>query len=163
MVRYAVNGYTCKRSSRRTPAHRRRETQACTPGVSMHGGNRSDTGTRFRLFPRPPFIHPERPPETVYVATPPGWIGPGPSDDRLYLIDPIGKRRPYGINPGPYGTPHLDLPPWRGPIRRPVQPDAEGHFDHLPIGPPAFAQAHAFVTIGLVLDLCERHVGRPFP
>jgi hypothetical protein len=128
----------------------------------MHG-NRHDTGTRFSLFPRPPFIHPGRPPEVVSIATPAGMVGPGPSDDRLYLLDPIGKRHPYGISPGPYGTPHLDLPPWRGPIRRPVLPDAEGHFDHLPVGTPEFAKAHVFGTIGFVLDVWERYFGRPIP
>jgi hypothetical protein len=128
----------------------------------MHG-NRHDTGTRFRLFPRPPFVHPGRPPEVVSITTPPGMVGPGPSDNRLYLIDPIGKRRPYGINPGPYGTPHLDLPPWRGPIRRPVLPDAEGHFDHLATGTPEFAKAHVFGTIAFVLDVWERYFGRLIP
>jgi hypothetical protein len=128
----------------------------------MHG-NRHDTGTRFRLFPRPPFVHPGRPPEVVSIATPPGMVGPGPSDDRLYLIDPIGKRRPYGVNPGPYGTPFIELPPWRSAIRRPVLPDAEGHFDHLPIGTPEFAKAHVFGTIGFVLDVWERYFGRPIP
>jgi hypothetical protein len=90
-------------------------------------------------------------------------VGPGPSDDRLYLIDPIGKRRPYGVNPGPYGTPFIELPPWRSAIRPPVLPDAEGHFDHLPIGTPEFAKAHVFGTIGFVLDVWERYFGRPIP
>jgi hypothetical protein len=127
----------------------------------MRGENESGTGTRFRLFPRPPSIHPDRPPEIVCVASPPGSIGPGPSDHRLYLIDPIGKRRPYGINPGPYGTPHLELPPWRGPIRRPVQPDAEGHFDHIPVGTPEFAEAHVFGAVRFTLEVWERYFGRP--
>ena len=35
----------------------------------------------------------------------------------------------YGVNAGPLGTPKLDLPPFRGPIHRPVCPDDEGHFD----------------------------------
>jgi hypothetical protein len=128
----------------------------------MHG-NRHETGTRFRLFPRPPFIHPGRPPEVISIATPPGMVGPGPSDGRLYLIDPIGKRRPYGVNPGPYGTPFIELPPWRSAIHPPVLPDAEGHFDHLPIGTPEFAKAHVFGTISFVLDVWERYFGRPIP
>ena len=50
----------------------------------------------------------------------------------MRLIFPADKRYSYGINPGPLGTPHLDLPPFRGPIHRPVCPDDEGHFDRIP-------------------------------
>ncbi len=88
-------------------------------------------------------------------------MGPGLSDDRLFVIDPIGKRTPYGVNIGPYGTPYLDLPPWRGPIRPPAQPGPDGHFDHIPVGLPAFAQAHVFGTARFVLDIWERYLGRP--
>ncbi|HZT19677.1 MAG TPA: hypothetical protein VFA23_09755, partial [Dongiaceae bacterium] len=77
------------------------------------------------------------------------------------MIDPIGKRTPYGVNIGPYGTPYLDLPPWRGPIRPPAQPGPDGHFDHIPVGLPAFAQAHVFGTARFVLDIWERYLGRP--
>ena len=78
-------------------------------------------------------------------------MGPGLSDDRVYMIDPIGKRTPYGVNVGPYGTPYLDLPPWRGPIRPPAQPGADGHFDRIPADTPEFAQAHVFGTARFVL------------
>ena len=118
-------------------------------------------GTRFRLFPQAPLLHPGRPPQVITIAVPPGSIGPGPSDDRVYLIDPIGKYGPYGVSPGPYGTPHLDLPPWRGPIRRPVQPDANGHFDHIPVGTPEFERAHVFGAIRYVLGIWEGYFGRP--
>jgi hypothetical protein len=120
-------------------------------------------GTRFRLFPQPPFMHPGRPPQLVTIAMPPGSIGPGPSDDRLYLIDPIGKRAPYGIRLGRYGTPYLDLPPWRGPIRPPVQPDADGHFDQIPVGTPEFEGAHVFGSIRFALGIWERYFGRRIP
>src|SRR5882757_7630929 len=109
-------------------------------------GGRSG-GTRFRLYPRPPFVHPDWPAEIVTISSADGPIGPGPSDDRIYLINPIGKALPYGVNPGPLGTPHLDLPPWRGRIRPPVLPDAEGHFDYLTLGMPEFEEAHVFATI----------------
>ncbi len=126
----------------------------------MWGGDRGISGTRFKLFPRPPYAHPDWVPETVTISTPAGLIGPGPSDSRLYVIDPIGKRRPYGINPGPYGTPHLDLPPWRGRVLPPVRPAADGHFDHIPVGTPEFSEAHVFGTIRFVLDVWERYFGR---
>jgi len=126
----------------------------------MNTLSRTTTGTRFRLFPRPPYVHPGRPPELVTVSVPPGMIGAGPSDDRLYVIDPIAKRHPYGINRGPYGTPHLDLPPWRGPIYPPVPPDPDGHFDQIPVDAPEFASAHVFGSIHFVLGVWERYFGR---
>ena len=82
-------------------------------------------GVRFRLFPKPPYVHPEWPPETIAVSDPPGSIGPGPADERIHIVNPIGKRFAYGVNPGPLGTPQLDLPPWKGPASPPVCPDAE--------------------------------------
>jgi hypothetical protein len=118
-------------------------------------------GVRFRLYPKPPYVHPEWPPETISVSSPPGSIGPGPADDRMVLINPIDKRAPYGVNAGPLGTPHLDLPPFRGPIHRPVCPDDEGHFDSIPEGTPEFAEAHVFGTVRFVLDIWERYFGRP--
>ena len=118
-------------------------------------------GVRFRLFPKPPYVHPEWPPETISVSSPPGSIGPGPADDRMRLINPIDKRYPYGVNPGPLGTPRLDLPPFRGPIHRPVCPDDEGHFDSIPEGTPEFEDAHVFGTVRFVLDIWEHYFGRP--
>src|SRR5206468_10772640 len=85
-----------------------------------------DSFTRFRIYPQAPFLHPGRPPELVTISTPCGLVGPGPSDHRLYVANPVGKRAPYGIATGPYGTPHLTLPPWRGPILPPVQPAPTG-------------------------------------
>jgi hypothetical protein len=117
-------------------------------------------GVRFRLYPKPPYVHPEWPPETVCVSEPPGAIGPGPSDDRMHLVNPVGKRLPYGVNPGPLGTPFLHLPPWNGPVLRPVLPDADGHFDHLAEGTPEFAHAHVFGAVRFVLDVWERYFGR---
>ena len=118
-------------------------------------------GVRFRLFPKPPYVHPEWPPETISVSETPGSIGPGPSDSRMRLIVPIDKRFSYGVNPGPLGTPRLDLPPYRGPIHRPVCPDQEGHFDRIPEDTLEFAEAHVFGTVRFVLDIWERYFGRP--
>jgi hypothetical protein len=117
-------------------------------------------GVRFRLYPKPPYVHPKWPPEIVCVSEPPGAIGPGPSDSRMHLVNPVGKRFAYGVNPGPLGTPHLDFPPWKGPAFPPVFPDAEGHFDHLLPGTPEFAEAHVFGTVRFVLDIWERYFGR---
>jgi len=117
-------------------------------------------GVRFRLYSKPPYVHPDWPPETICVSDPPGAIGPGPSNDRIYLVNPIGKRFSYGLNPGPLGTPHFNTPPWKGPVLEPVRPSAEGHFDHIPEGTPEFAEAHVFGTVRFVLDIWERYFGR---
>ena len=119
-----------------------------------------DGGVRFRLYPKPPYVHPDWPPETVSVSDPPGAVGPGPSDERMLLVNPIGKRFAYGVNLGPLGTPHLVAPPWEGPVFPPVLPDGDGHFDHLPEGTPEFAEAHVFGTARFVLDVWERYFGR---
>jgi len=117
-------------------------------------------GVRFRLFPKPPYVHPEWPPETISVSEPPGSIGPGPADERIRLIFPVDKRYAYGVNLGPLGTPQLDLPPFRGPIHRPVCPDDKGNFDLIPVDTPEFAEAHVFGTVRFVLDIWERYFGR---
>ena len=122
--------------------------------------NCCEGGVKFRLYPKPPYAHPDWRPETICVSDSPGAIGPGPSDERMHLVNPVGKRFAYGVNPGPLGTPHLDLPPWRGQVFSPVRPDEDGHFDRIPEGTPEFAEAHVFGTVRFVLDIWERYFGR---
>jgi hypothetical protein len=119
------------------------------------------SGTRFRIYPQWPFLASAQAPETVWVSSPAGTLGPGPSDERMHVIEPLGKRAPYGAGFTAYGTPYLYLPPWRGPIRPPALPDADGHFDHLEVGSPEFEMAHAYGTVRFVLDVWERYFGRP--
>lgn len=123
----------------------------------------SGAGTRFRLFPQAPFVRPGEPPETVTIASPPGTVGPGPSDDRLFVIEPLGKPHPYGMAEGPYGTPYLSLPPWRGPIAPPATPSRDGHFDHIPVDAPEFRQAHLYAGIRFVLQVWENYLGGRIP
>jgi hypothetical protein len=78
----------------------------------------------------------------------------------MRLIFPVNKPYSYGVNPGPLGTPGLDLPPYRGPIHFPVCPNDEGHFDTIPVGTRAFAEAHVFGAVRFVLDVWERYFGR---
>jgi len=119
-----------------------------------------DPGTRFRLYPQPSFLTPGRAPETVVVSAPAGSVGPGPADDRMYAIYPLGKTRPYGLVPGWRGGPLLYLPPWDGMIRPPPQPDPDGHFDHLPTDTPEFELAHLYASVRFVLDVWEGYFGR---
>jgi hypothetical protein len=119
-------------------------------------------GTRFRLFPQHPSLSSTREPETIWLSSPPGTIGPGPSDARMYTILPLGKR-PYGDALGPYGTPYLYFPPWTGPVLPPALPDRDGHFDHLLPGTPQFDAAHLFGCVRFALDVWEKYFGRPIP
>jgi hypothetical protein len=117
-------------------------------------------GVKFRLYPKPPYAHPDWAPETVIVSGAPTAMGPGPSDDRMYVINPVNKRVAYGALIGPLGTPYTNLPPWTGPIHRPVRPDAGGHFDYLPEDAPEFVEAHVFGAVRFVLDIWEGFFGR---
>ena len=109
-------------------------------------------GTRFRLFPQIPVLAAYRTPETVWVSRPPGTIAPGPEDDRMYVIDAVGK-------PAPYEYPYL--PPYRGRTGPPAVPSARGHFDDFDVGSPAFRAAHLYGTVRRVLDIWESYAGRP--
>jgi hypothetical protein len=120
-------------------------------------------GTRFRLFPQPSFLAGREQPEIVQVSRLPGTIGPGPADDRMVVIDPIGKLYPYGIHRERGANLVLDLPPWRGPVGPPPEPDAAGHFDHLAVGTRAFELAHMYGTVRFVLDVWESYFGRTIP
>lgn len=109
------------------------------------------TGTRFRLYAQSPVLKDFLEPETVFVSSPAGSLGPGPSDGRMYTIQPFDKK--------PYGD--ADLPPYRGRTERPALPDARGHFDSLAIGEPGFEAAHMFGTVRRVLDVWEVYLGGP--
>jgi hypothetical protein len=120
-------------------------------------------GTRFSLFPQPPFLETFDEPETVWVSPPVGTVGPGPSDERMYVIDPIDKQFSYGVHPDRRGSTFLYLPPWQGPIRPPAEPGRAGHFDHLKPGTRAFEAAHLYGVVRRVLDIWEDYFKRPIP
>jgi hypothetical protein len=115
-------------------------------------------GTRFKLYPQAPFAGDE-PLETVWISSPAGTVGPGPRDDRLYTVYPIGKTHPYGIVVTPSADPE-SLPPWLGPVLPPPYPSAEGHFDHVETETPQFEAAHAFGCARFVIDIWEDYFGR---
>ncbi len=117
---------------------------------SLNGFHRA-RGTRFRLFAQSPVLAGFERPETVWVSSPAGTLGPGPSDARMYVVEPLAKK-PYGEN---------DLPPFRGPLRPPVDSGAGGHFDHLAPGDPGFTCAHMFGAVRRVLDVWETYLGGP--
>jgi hypothetical protein len=119
-------------------------------------------GTRFRLYPQASFASALVEPETVYISSPAGSVGPGPSDDRAYTVYPIGKTEPYGIGVDlRAGT--LLLPPWGGPIYPPAMPDPMGNFDTIELGTKQFEMAHLFGSVRFVLDVWEDYFGRRIP
>lgn len=117
----------------------------------------AEQGTRFRLYPQPRFLDEYAEPEVITVSSPPGSLGPGPQDDRMYTIFPIGKTDPYGFSAGGDGA---AAPPWRGPVRPMAEPDVNGHFDYLEPGTPQFETAHLFGTVRFVLDIWEDYFDR---
>jgi hypothetical protein len=117
-------------------------------------------GTRFRLFPQAPFLARFRHPETIRVSPPAGTVGPGPADERMYVIDPIGKPMAYGLAKDERGISTYLLPPWPGPVELPALPDADGHFDHIAIDSPEFEAAHLFGAVRRTLDIWEDYFGQ---
>jgi len=108
-------------------------------------------GTRVRLFGQSHYIEGFEEPEVVWLSPPAGSIGPGPADDRMYVVDPIDKETPYEF---PY------LPPYRGPAHPPVLPDAAGHFDYLDVNTRDFIAVHMYGGIRRTLDIWEGYFGR---
>jgi hypothetical protein len=108
-------------------------------------------GTRFLVFPQPPFIAGYEKPEVVWIGRSDGPILAGPSDNRMYVADPVEPKRPYGLP---------DLPPYQGLLRLPAEPGPDGHFDHILPGSPTFLSVHSYACSRRVLDICEGYVGR---
>ena len=122
-------------------------------------GMRFMAGTRFRLFPQSPFHTAFRQPETVWISPPAGTVSPGPSDGRMYVIDPIGKPVAYGVAEDRHGRTAYLLPPWLGPVHAPAQPNEDGHFDHIPVESREFEAAHLFGAVRRTLDVWEGYFG----
>lgn len=119
-------------------------------------------GTLFRLFPQMPTGEHSMPAEIIEVSSPAGSVGPGPSDERMYVIFPVDKPREYGMHEDENGYPYVYLPPWEGPLYEAAIPDEDGNFLHYDdINDPRFHAAHTYATIRFTLDVWERYYGRP--
>lgn len=110
-----------------------------------------NAGTRVRLFGQSHYIEGFEEPEVVWLSPPAGSVGPGPSDDRMYVADPIEKGEPYEF---PY------LPPYLGPMHPPVLPDPDGHFDYLDVGTRDFVATHMYGGVRRTLDIWEGYFNR---
>ncbi|OBZ16332.1 hypothetical protein A8L34_27015 [Bacillus sp. FJAT-27264] len=104
-----------------------------------------EKGTRFLVYPQFRGIQGFQKPEVIYLNAEPGSIQAGPEDDRQYVIDAVGKR-PYRNGEGP---------PYTGKRNPPLQPDAQGHFDHVQPGSREFSAAAMFATIRRTQDIWE--------
>ncbi len=110
-----------------------------------------DTGTRFRVYVQSPVLEGFAEPETIWVSSPAGTLGPGPEDPNMVAILPIEKK-PYGAK---------DLPPFMGRCAEPVWPDDRGHFDWIEPSDPGFKCTNMWGTVRRVLDVWEMYLGRP--
>ncbi len=119
-------------------------------------------GTKFHLFPQTPSGEGSLPAEIVELSPPAGSLGPGPSDDSMYVIFPMGKDLEYGMHKDDDGEDVAYLPPWDGPIHEPAEPDEDGHFLHYTdINDGCFHAAHVYAAIRFTLDVWEGYYGRP--
>lgn len=110
----------------------------------------AESGTRFRLFAQARYLSAFSQPETVFVSVPPALMQPGPADDRMFVVDAIGKK-PYGPSGG--------NPQWQGAVRPPVHPGQDGHYDQIPVGTREFSCATMYATVRRVLDIWEDYFG----
>ncbi len=121
-------------------------------------------GTLFRLFPQLPTDENSLPAEIIEVSPPAGSVGPGPSDEGMYVIFPMDKPREYGMHKDRNGDEYVFLPPWEGPLFDQAIPDEDGHFLHYDdVDDGRFHAAHVYASIRFTLDIWERYYGRPIP
>ena len=107
-------------------------------------------GTLVRLFPQSEGYDE---PVPVELSPPAGSVGRGPTDPTLRAVLPEDKDAPYD-------PPHY-LPPYRGPVVAPAEPNAFGHFDHISVESPQFLSQHLYGGVRRTLDCWERYLGRP--
>ncbi len=107
-------------------------------------------GTRFLIFPQPPYIPGYEKPEVVWIGPSAGPVLVGPSDKRMYVVSPAEEKIPY-LAP--------DIPPYPGLLRPPVEPGPDGHFDHIGPDSPQFLSTHSYACARRVLDICESYAG----
>jgi hypothetical protein len=109
-------------------------------------------GTRFWIFPQPPFIPGYEQPDRVWLSILPDEIGNGPSDVSMYVVDPLFEKQPYGLS---------RLPPFDGARRTPVGPGPDRHFDYLDPTSRSFLGVHAYACVHYVLGIWQGYLGRP--
>lgn len=109
-------------------------------------------GTRFWIYPQPPFIQGYEQPDRVWLALSRDEIRSGPSDMLMYVADPLFDKQPYG---------NTRLPPFEGQKRQPAKPGPDRHFDNLDPTSRTFLGVHAYACVHFVLDIWRSYLGRP--
>ncbi|MEI5680435.1 MULTISPECIES: hypothetical protein [unclassified Mesorhizobium] len=125
-----------------------------TPIDNPAKNSEKNLGTRFLVYPQPPFVRGYEHPEVVWLAPSPGEIAAGPADHRMYVAEPVEPKSPYKFP---------EMPPYAGRIRPPVEPGPDRHFDYLTPGTFNFLSAHVYACVRRVLDICEGYIGREIP
>lgn len=109
-------------------------------------------GTRFWIFPQPPFIPGYEQPDRVWLSILPDEIGDGPSDVSMYVADPLYEKQPYSLS---------RLPPFDGARRAPPVPGVDRHFDNLDPRARSFLGVHTYACVHFVRDIWQSYLGRP--
>ncbi|UJW77064.1 hypothetical protein [Rhizobium sp. SL42] len=117
---------------------------------SLDSGN-ARLGTRFWIYPQPPFIPGYEQPDRVWLSIQRDEIGEGPSDLSMYVADPVDHKQPYGF---------ANLPPFGGAKRAPVRPGPDRHFDNIDPTSRPFLAVHAYACVRFVLDIWQSYLGR---
>ena len=111
----------------------------------------SRVGTRFWIFPQPPFIPGYEEPDRVWLSILPHEVHDGPSDATMYVADPVFDKVPYGLS---------GLPPFEGAKRPPARPGPDRSFDNMDPKSRDYLGVHAYACVHFVLDIWHSYLGR---
>ncbi|WP_102956765.1 M36 family metallopeptidase [Bacillus thuringiensis] len=109
-----------------------------------------ENGTKFLVYPQNKKLKGFEQPEIIFINKPPGSIQAGPQDEKMYVVDAKDKS-PYQFEG--------EGPPYQGPQFPAVQPNTEGHFDHISPNDPAFSSTVMYATVRRVLDIWTDYFG----
>ena len=107
-------------------------------------------GTRFWIFPQPPFLPGYEEPDRVWLSILPDEIRDGPSDQWVYVVDPLIEKRPYGPD---------DLPPFEGERRPAARSGPDRNFDNMDPKSRAYLGVHVYACVHFVLDIWHSYLG----
>jgi hypothetical protein len=107
-------------------------------------------GTRFWIFPQPPFIPGYEEPDRVWLSILPDEIRDGPSDQWVYVVDPLIEKQPYSPD---------DLPPFEGERRPAARSGPDRNFDDMDPKSRAYLGVHVYACVHFVLDIWHSYLG----
>jgi hypothetical protein len=114
-------------------------------------------GTKFKLFVQPRYVEGFDKPETIRISLKPNEVGKGPSDTRMYVVDPKDKLPYYeGCKYDPQFFDENGNNP-KGNYFDPPIPN-QGHYDEIDINSRQFSNTTMYATIRFVLDILESYL-----